>query len=113
LRISHAPPVGSLFAAFLGYNPMATLLGPTLHHLRPSSAAVLTSKRYFPTLMSRPFMDGLEIVFLAAFGMCLLAAAASSLRGGRYIHKEAGLVGAAAGAPGTERGAEELALVDS
>ncbi|MHB8457905.1 MAG: MFS transporter, partial [Acidimicrobiales bacterium] len=31
--VSHLPPVGSLFAAFLGYNPMAQLLGPTAHHL--------------------------------------------------------------------------------
>ena len=27
-RVSHLPPVGSLFAAFLGYNPMQVLLGP-------------------------------------------------------------------------------------
>ena len=27
-RIAHLPPVGSLFAAFLGFNPIRTLLGP-------------------------------------------------------------------------------------
>ncbi len=29
-HISHLPPVALLFAAFLGYNPMKTLLGPKL-----------------------------------------------------------------------------------
>ena len=31
-RVAHLPPVGVLFAAFLGYNPMQKLLGPTLGH---------------------------------------------------------------------------------
>src|SRR6202035_3982700 len=31
--ISHLPPIGVLFAAFLGYNPMQQLLGPLLSHL--------------------------------------------------------------------------------
>ena len=32
-QISHLPPIGVLFAAFLGYNPMQQLLGPLLGHL--------------------------------------------------------------------------------
>ena len=40
-RISHLPPIGVLFAAFLGYNPMQQLLGPLLaasarRHTRPT-----------------------------------------------------------------------------
>ena len=31
--ISHLPPIGVLFASFLGYNPMQQLLGPQLAHL--------------------------------------------------------------------------------
>ena len=31
--ISHLPPIGVLFASFLGYNPMQQLLGPVLHTL--------------------------------------------------------------------------------
>jgi len=34
-RISSLPPVATLFASFLGYNPMATLLGPQSLHARP------------------------------------------------------------------------------
>ena len=54
LRASHLPPVGSLFAAFLGYNPIQVLLGPAaLSHLPPATAHYLTSRSFFPRLISR------------------------------------------------------------
>ena len=89
-RVAHLPPVGSLFAAFLGYNPVATLLGPaTLGRLQPGQAATLTGTAFFPRLMAAPFQHGLVVVFLAALAMSLVAAAASASRGGRYVHQEA------------------------
>ncbi len=88
-QISRLPPVSSLFAALLGYNPMASLLPPTvLHALPPDQAAILTGKDFFPQLISGPFQQGLTIVFVTAAGMAVIAAAASALRGGRYIHVE-------------------------
>jgi MFS family permease len=88
-RIAHLPPVGSLFAAFLGYNPIRTLLGPAaLAHLGPAQAANLTGTSFFPGLIAEPFRHGLAIVFLAALVMSLVAAGASWLRGGRYVHEE-------------------------
>ena len=88
-RIAHLPPVGSLFAAFLGYNPIRTLLGPhVLSSLSSSHAAYLTGKTYFPQLISQPFMHGLRIVFSAATVMSLIAAAASWLRGSKYVHED-------------------------
>jgi MFS family permease len=88
-RIAHLPPVGSLFAAFLGYNPIKTLLGPAaLARLSPSQAANLTGTRFFPELIAGPFHHGLAIVFVAALAMSLVAAGASWLRGGRYVHQE-------------------------
>jgi MFS family permease len=88
-RIAHLPPVGSLFAAFLGYNPVRTLLGPAaLGHLSPAQAANLTGTSFFPQLIAGPFKHGLAIVFLAALAMSLVAAGASWLRGGRYVHEE-------------------------
>src|SRR5881227_4090111 len=88
-RIAHLPPVGSLFAAFLGYNPMRTLLGPhVLGSLSASHAGYLTGKTFFPQLISKPFMHGLRIVFSAATVMSLIAAAASWMRGGRYVHED-------------------------
>ncbi|MBV8981763.1 MAG: MFS transporter [Acidimicrobiia bacterium] len=98
-RIAHLPPVGSLFAAFLGYNPIRTLLGPhVLGSLPPSHAAYLTGKTFFPQLISEPFMHGLRIVFSAATLMSAIAAAASWMRGSRYVHEadEVGAFGAPA-----------------
>ena len=98
-RIAHLPPVGSLFAAFLGYNPVRTLLGPAaLERLSPAEAANLTGTSFFPRLIAEPFQHGLAIVFLAALIMSLVAAAASWLRGGRYVHEELEAAGARAAA---------------
>jgi EmrB/QacA subfamily drug resistance transporter len=85
--ISHLPPTAALFAAFLGYNPMGTLLPPSaLHSLPAASQATLLSKQFFPTLIASPFMVGLHAVFYIAAGMCVVAAIASYFRGKRYIH---------------------------
>ncbi|MGC8633271.1 MAG: MFS transporter [Candidatus Limnocylindrales bacterium] len=88
-QISHLPPVASLFAALLGYNPMATLLpASVLHALPAAQAQALTGKEFFPQLISAPLQQGLAIVFIAAALMAIVAAWASWLRGGRYVHAE-------------------------
>ena len=88
-QISHLPPVASLFAALLGFNPMASLLpAGVLSALPPSQAAILTSKEFFPQLIASPLQQGLAIVFFAAGAMALVAAWASWLRGGLYLHDE-------------------------
>ncbi len=77
-RIAAEPPVGSLFAAFLGFNPLQTLLGPqVLGALPPANAAALTGKEFFPQLISGPFHSGLVVVFLAAALMSVISAVAS------------------------------------
>jgi EmrB/QacA subfamily drug resistance transporter len=87
-KISHLPPVGSLFAAFLGYNPIQKLLGPVLGQLPAAKAHYLAGKTFFPQLISGAFMHGLRIVFSVSLVMCLIAAAASWMRGGKYVHDE-------------------------
>src|SRR6266487_3135941 len=89
-QIAGLPPVGSLFAAFLSYNPVKTLLGPTgvLAHLPASNVATLTGKRFFPELISQPFHHGLIIVFTTAMALLALAAGVSALRGARFVHEE-------------------------
>jgi MFS family permease len=90
-RASHLPPVGSLFAAFLGYNPMQVLLGHAeLAKLPPSTAQYLTSRQFFPHLISPAFSKGLTEAFSFAAGACLLGAVASLFRGGKYHHVEDG-----------------------
>jgi MFS family permease len=89
--VSHLPPVSVLFAAFLGYNPMQHLLGSSvLSHLPASSVATITGRRFFPSLITSPFRDGLREAFLFATIACLVAAGASWLRGGKYVYSESG-----------------------
>ncbi len=91
--VAHAlaalPPVGALFAAFLGYNPMAKLLGPkVLGALPHANAAYLTGRSFFPHLIAAPFGHGLAEAFSFATVACLVAAVASWLRGGKYTAKD-------------------------
>ena len=105
-RVSHIPPVGSLFAAFLGYNPMATLLGPgALHHMTATQAHYITGRSFFPHLISAPFGKGLQKAFDFAAIVCLLGAVASLLRGGKYHHADA----AGPGNPPVETAEEAVA----
>ncbi len=88
-QIGALPPTASLFGALLGYNPVATLLPPqVLHALPATQAAILAGKAFFPNLNAAPFSDGLTVVFTGAAVMALIAAAASALRGGRFVHEE-------------------------
>jgi len=81
--IAHLPPVSTVFAAMLGYNPVANLLEPSglLHTLPPQNVATLTGREFFPHLISGPFHHGLTIVFTAAALMAVCGAAVSWMRG--------------------------------
>lgn len=84
-QVADTPPVGSLFAAFLGYNPMAELLAPSNGLALPGvNAEVLTGQAFFPQLISEPFHIGLVVVFGAAAVMMLIGAIASLFNPGRY-----------------------------
>ncbi len=83
--VANLPPVGSLFAAFLGYNPIGELLAPSHALQQPGiNVDVLTGKDFFPQLISGPFHAGLTVVFVAAAIMMLLGALASVFNPGRY-----------------------------
>jgi len=88
-QLAALPPISYLFASFLGYNPLATLLGPVLGQLPPADVANLTGRTFFPSLISGPFQHGLVLVLGFSIAASLVAAVASALRGGRYIHEEA------------------------
>jgi len=97
-KVSHLPPVGTLFSAFLGYNPMKTVLGPELARLPHHTAAYLTGHSFFPTLVSHPFATGIHQAFYFAAACCVIAAIASWFRGGKYYYTE----------PETERDLEPI-----
>jgi MFS family permease len=81
-RLAHLPPVSILFAAFLGYNPIQHLLGPgALHALSAHNRSALVGPSFFPNLISGPFRAGLHAAFTFSIVACLVAAAASLMRG--------------------------------
>jgi MFS family permease len=88
-HVASLPPVSTVFAAFLGYNPIQTLLKPTgvLARLPAESVATLTGKRFFPDLISQPFHDGLVVVFTTAALMAVVAAVVSLMRGTQYYYQ--------------------------
>jgi MFS family permease len=89
-QVSHLPPVSTMFAALLGYNPVRNLLAPSgvLSRLPAHNVAVLTGKEFFPHLISAPFHHGLVIVFTAAAIMSVTGAVVSLLRGKQFYYQE-------------------------
>ncbi len=89
-HVAHLPPVSSVFAAFLGYNPIQTLLTPSgvLTRLPARSVHLLTGRTFFPDLISQPFHHGLVVVFAAAAVMAAVAAVVSAMRGAQYYHDD-------------------------
>jgi len=84
-EVANLPPVGSLFAAFLGYNPIAELLEPFRALHQPGvRVEVLTGQTFFPHLIIGPFHAGLVVVFVAAAVMMLIGMVASIFNAGRY-----------------------------
>jgi len=85
-QVASLPTVGVLFASLLGYNPVQTLLGGNLGHLSAAHQQYLTGRSFFPAMISGPFSNGLGVAFGFAIAACLVAALASALRGGKYVH---------------------------
>ena len=84
-QVADLPPVGSLFAAFLGYNPIAELLEPYHALQQPGvNADELTGQKFFPHLIIEPFHAGLTVVFIAAAVMMVIGMVASLFNPGRY-----------------------------
>jgi len=88
-QVASAPPAGYLFAAFMGYNPLGTSIpASVLNSLPAAQAAAITSRGFFPRLIDTAFHRGLIEVLTFSIIMCLVGAAASWVRGGKYIYHE-------------------------
>jgi hypothetical protein len=82
--IATLPPIGSLFAAFLGFNPIKQFLpSASAAHVSAAHYQYLTGRGFFPHLISGPFGHGLHLAFFMAAGVCFLGATFSALRGGK------------------------------
>jgi MFS family permease len=103
-QVAGLPPVGSLFAAFLGSNPIQQLVpASVLAHLPAGHAAYLTGRSFFPSLIGPAFKTGLAYAFDFAIGCSVVAAIASLLRGGRYVHGQDEALEGAAGDEANQR----------
>jgi hypothetical protein len=81
--IANLPPIGTLFAAFLGYNPIHQLLpSAAAAHVSAAHYAYLTGRGFFPHLIAAPFGHGLHLAFYMAAIVCAIGAVTSVLRGG-------------------------------
>jgi EmrB/QacA subfamily drug resistance transporter len=70
------PPTAALFAAFLGYNPIGSLIPPqTLSSLPAATQAYLTGNVFFPTAIAPAFMSALHDAFYIASALSAIAAA--------------------------------------
>jgi MFS family permease len=96
--LGHIPAGGAIFAAMLGYNPITHLLpSPMLAAMPAAVVARISDPHFFASLLAEPFLHGIRAALLVCVGMCMLAGAASWLRGsGRERGAEARLVGAEA-----------------
>ncbi|HVS68667.1 MAG TPA: MFS transporter [Mycobacteriales bacterium] len=86
--IAQLPPIGTLFAAFLGYNPIQQLIGsPAAAHVSAAHYRYLTGRGFFPHLITGPFGHGLHLAFLMAAGVSFLGAICSALRGADTVDR--------------------------
>jgi MFS family permease len=88
-HVADLPPTSSVFAAFLGINPIKNVLGPSgvLAALPHAQAVFLTGRSFFPSLIAGPFKHGLRAALDFAAGCCFLAAVAAAMMGKQYIYK--------------------------
>ena len=89
--MSAIPPTGSLFAAFLGYNPVRTILAAVpqsvVAAISPATIATLTGMTWFPVTLAQAFMPSLRISFYIGATICVVAAVLSAMRGAKYAYR--------------------------
>jgi MFS family permease len=87
-HVSSLPPVSTLFASFLGYNPMQHLLGAkVLSTLSPSARATILGREFFPKMIEKAFVSGLHPALDFAAILCAAAAFVSAFRGSHKVRK--------------------------
>lgn len=92
--MSSIPPTGALFAAFLGYNPVDTILAglplSVTGTIAPATLVVLTGVTWFPTMLAGAFMPSLATTFIVGAVISLVAAVMCAKGGEKYVHGGSG-----------------------
>ena len=85
------PPTGALFSAFLGYNPMGTMLQSlpqsTVSMIPPQIVTTITGTTWFPKTLANAFMPSLQMAFYIGAVMSAIAAIFSAFRGEKFINE--------------------------
>lgn len=90
------PPTVALFSAFLGLNPMTSLItsGSMISGLKSAGAyTVITGHSWFPNALAPAFISSLHVAFYVGIAISSVAAIVSALRGKKYSHQGAEFVG--------------------
>ena len=88
-QVAGLPPVGSLFAAFLGYNPIQQLIpASVLAHLPAGHAAYLTGRSFFPSLDQPGVQDRAALRLRLRHRLFNRRRHRVVARGGRYVHED-------------------------
>jgi MFS family permease len=90
--LGNIPATGALFAAFLGYNPIASVLSSpqlasVVSQIPQSTIATLESTTFFPDAIAPAFMSALQLSFYIGAALSFAAAVASLLRGQKYVYE--------------------------
>ena len=86
-------PTSALFSAFLGYNPMKSILSlpqlsSVVSQIPQSTISYLEGQNFFPHAIAPAFISALDLAFYIGAALSLAAAVSSLLRGRVYIYGE-------------------------
>jgi MFS family permease len=90
-QLAAMSPTNALFSAFLGYNPMGTILAgmdpATVSSIPQQIVTTLTSGYWFPQTLQKAFMPALRMSFIIGAVLSGIAALLSAMRGQHYVHE--------------------------
>jgi hypothetical protein len=86
-------PTSALFSAFLGYNPVQSILtlpqlSSVVSQIPQSTLTYLEGQTFFPNAIAPAFISALGLAFYIGAALSVAAAVASLLRGRVFIHEE-------------------------
>ena len=95
------PPTVAMFSAFLGYNPVGTIIASVPGLTVPQNIlSQMEGLTWFPSTLAPAFMSSLRVAFYVGMILSISAAIVSVIRGKRYVDSEAEYVADMDSSPG-------------
>jgi MFS family permease len=90
-QLASMSPTNALFSAFLGYNPMDSILSSMdsgiVSAIPQEIATTLTGNYWFPQTLQEAFMPALRLSFIIGAILSGIAAVLSAMRGQKYVYE--------------------------